>query len=51
MYDRPFIPKGSGHERGNLVMMAVLYTLLGGVSLGLLIICAYFLLRKGREAA
>jgi hypothetical protein len=32
-------------------MTGILYTFLGGISLGLLIICAYFLLRKGRETA
>jgi hypothetical protein len=32
-------------------MTGVLYTFLGAVSLGLLIICAYFLLRKERRAA
>jgi hypothetical protein len=32
-------------------MTGVLYIFLGAVSLGLLIICAYFLLRKDREPA
>jgi hypothetical protein len=32
-------------------MTGVLYIFLGAVSLGLLIICAYFLLRKERRAA
>ena len=32
-------------------MAVVLYTFLGVLSLGLLIICVYFLLRKGRIIA